>query len=74
MYEEVDALHGETAPISDRARSACRTAYRDAQAGRYDETLRSLENVAAATQGVLKLEQRVRGFAMLVQMAKSLRQ
>ncbi|KAI6852525.1 hypothetical protein KC364_g105 [Hortaea werneckii] len=72
MYEEVSVLHGNQSPISDRVRATCRMAYNKAQSGRYGEAERMLEQAALSVQGILKLEQRVQSFAILVQMTRSL--
>ena len=72
MYEEVSVLHGNQSPISDRVRATCRMAYNKAQSGRYGEAEQMLEQAALSVQGILKLEQRVQGFAILVQMTRSL--
>ncbi|KAI7052597.1 hypothetical protein KC366_g67 [Hortaea werneckii] len=72
MYEEVGVLHGIQSPISDRVRAICRMAYNKAQSGRYGEPEAMLEQAALKVQGILKLEQRVQGFAILVQMTRSL--
>ncbi|KAI7496783.1 hypothetical protein KC367_g6434 [Hortaea werneckii] len=72
MYEEVSVLHGNQSPISDRVRAICRMAYNKAQSGRYGEAEAMLEQAALKVQGILKLEQRVQGFAILVQMTRSL--
>ncbi|RMY67274.1 hypothetical protein D0863_07903 [Hortaea werneckii] len=72
MYEEVSVLHGNQSPISDRVRAICRKAYGKAQSGRYSEAEQMLEQAALSVQGILKLEQRVQGFAILVQMTRSL--
>lgn len=47
-------------------------AYNKAQCGRYGEAEQMLEQAALSAQGILKLEQRVQGFAILVQMTRSL--
>ena len=73
MYEDVQASYDKQSPISDRARATCRIAYGMAQSGRYAAALRLLEELASSIQGVLKLEQRVTGFTMLVQLTRSLR-
>ncbi|RMY53982.1 hypothetical protein D0865_04965 [Hortaea werneckii] len=72
MYEEVSVLHGNQSPITDRVRATCRIAYGNAQSGRYSEAEQMLEQAALSVQGILKLEQRVQGFAILVQMTRSL--
>ncbi|KAI7351280.1 hypothetical protein KC320_g5017 [Hortaea werneckii] len=72
MYEEVSVLHRNQSPISDRVRAICRMAYNKAQCGRYGEAEQMLEQAALSAQGILKLEQRVQGFAILVQMTRSL--
>jgi len=73
LYEDVQASYDKQSPISDRARATCRIAYGAAQSGRYAESLRLLDDLASSLKGVLKLEQRVTAFTMLVQLTRSLR-
>ncbi|KAK5679276.1 APC5 protein [Elasticomyces elasticus] len=72
-HDIVKFVHGDQAPLSDRTRSLCRTAYGVAQSGRCSVGLDMLQEFLPVVRGVLKLEQRVTGFIGLLQLMKSLR-
>ncbi|KAK4966472.1 APC5 protein [Elasticomyces elasticus] len=72
-HDVVKFVHGDQAPLSDRTRSLCRTAYGVAQSGRCSAGLDMLQEFLPLVRGVLKLEQRVIGFIGLLQLMKSLR-
>ncbi|KAK5740112.1 APC5 protein [Elasticomyces elasticus] len=72
-HDIVKFVHADQAPLSDRTRSLCRTAYGVAQSGRCSVGLDMLQEFLPVVRGVLKLEQRVTGFIGLLQLMKSLR-
>ncbi|TKA52299.1 hypothetical protein B0A55_11503 [Friedmanniomyces simplex] len=72
-HDTVKIVYGDQAPLSDRARSLCRTAYSIAQSGRCSVGLDMLRDFLPGVNRVLKLEQRVMGFMSLLQLMRSLR-
>ncbi|KAK4892920.1 APC5 protein [Elasticomyces elasticus] len=72
-HDIVKFVYSDQAPLSDRTRSLCRTAYGVAQSGRCSVGLDMLQEFLPVVRGVLKLEQRVTGFIGLLQLMKSLR-
>lgn len=72
-HDAITKVHGDHAPLSDRTRSLCRTAYSIAQSGRCSAGLNMLRDFLPQVQGVVKLEQRVTGFIGLLQLMESLR-
>ncbi|TKA26215.1 hypothetical protein B0A54_16906 [Friedmanniomyces endolithicus] len=72
-HDTIQIVYGDQAPLSDRTRSLCRTAYGIAQSGRCSAGLDMLRAYLPCVNGVLKLEQRVTGFMNLLQLMGSLR-
>ncbi|KAK0303359.1 APC5 protein [Friedmanniomyces endolithicus] len=72
-HDTIQIVYGDQAPLSDRTRSLCRTAYGIAQSGRCSAGLDMLRAYLPCVNGVLKLEQRVTGFMNLSQLMGSLR-
>ena len=70
--ESAKHLGSNDSPMSDQARAVCRVAYELAQDGKYDTSLRMLQDQMPLFQGILKLEHRVTGFVGLVQLHRSL--
>ncbi|KAK0781372.1 APC5 protein [Friedmanniomyces endolithicus] len=73
-HDTIQIVYGDQAPLSDRTRSLCRTAYGIAQNGRCSAGLDMLRDFLPCVSGVLKLEQRVTAFMNLLQLMGSLRQ
>nr|QIA97806.1 putative anaphase-promoting complex subunit 5 protein [Teratosphaeria destructans] len=73
MYELIAANTDTLSPITDRVRASCRLAYGLAQVGQYAAALKLLGEMSVLADGVLKLQQRVMGFTLLVHFARSLR-
>ncbi|KAK0253678.1 APC5 protein [Friedmanniomyces endolithicus] len=72
-HDTIQIVYDDQAPLSDRTRSLCRTAYGIAQSGRCSAGLDMLRDFLPCVNGVLKLEQRVTGFINLLQLMGSLR-
>ncbi|KAK0863149.1 APC5 protein [Friedmanniomyces endolithicus] len=72
-HDTIQIVYGDQAPLSDRTRSLCRTAYGIAQSGRCSAGLDMLRDFLPCVNGVLKLEQRLMGFMNLLQLMGSLR-
>ncbi|KAK1093363.1 APC5 protein [Friedmanniomyces endolithicus] len=72
-HDTIQIVYGDQAPLSDRTRSICRTAYGIAQSGRCSTGLNMLRDYLPCVNGVMKLEQRVMGFMSLLQLMGSLR-
>ncbi|KAK4555262.1 APC5 protein [Recurvomyces mirabilis] len=71
-HDVVRCIHADQAPLADRVRSVCRSAYNAAQAGQCKYAMEVLESLLPVVSGVLKLEQRIIGFMSLVQLVKNL--
>nr|QEJ80707.1 putative anaphase-promoting complex subunit 5 protein [Teratosphaeria gauchensis] len=73
IYEGLAANADHLSPITDRVRATCRLAHGLAQVGQYVAALKLLDDISLLANGVLKLQQRVTGFTLLVQCLRSLR-
>lgn len=73
IYSSINTLHKPHCPINDRVRSTCRVAYNLAQSGSYTPALSPLDSTTDSAKGVLKLQQRLQAFKLLIHLLRSLR-
>ncbi|CZT15135.1 uncharacterized protein RCC_01027 [Ramularia collo-cygni] len=66
-YELATTVHMAHCPLNDKVRSACRRAYTQSQAGLFSKAISVLESIASEVSGVLKLDQKVKAYAAIVQ-------
>ncbi|EME38918.1 hypothetical protein DOTSEDRAFT_75580 [Dothistroma septosporum NZE10] len=72
MYELVQTVHLAHCPLNDNVRAVCRLALTQAQTGSYSRASKMLDELAPSLRGVLKLDQRVKLFAMILQLKRQL--
>jgi len=72
MYESVSLVHSGHCPLPEGVRTACRIAHDLAAGGNFDKAMEMLRTAKdELSGGVLKLEQRVMIFEMLILLKKS---
>lgn len=60
-------------PLNDKVRSACRLAHALGQTGYFSKAMDQLESIASQVSRVLKLDQKVKAFAAIMQLRRRLR-
>lgn len=71
-YESIETVHNLHCPLPESVRASCRLAHDLACAGKFDHAVQTLSAIKnGAAKGILKLEQRVLMFEMLVLLRKS---
>jgi hypothetical protein len=63
----------KSVPVSDRVHAICRLAYDEAQMGHYKSAFDMLSKARSQDKSLVKLEQRVEAFTVLVTLLQSLR-
>ena len=65
-YESVSVVHIDHAPLNDHVKAACRLAHAHALSGRHRAATDVLGSANSLVKGILKLEQKVQMFQMLI--------
>ncbi|KAK4609122.1 Anaphase-promoting complex subunit 5 [Fulvia fulva] len=71
-YELTQTIHLAYCPLNDRVRAVCRLALTQAQSGAYIKASDMLNGLAPSLRGVLKLDQRLKVFTMILQLKRQL--
>jgi hypothetical protein len=73
-FELATTVHNAHCPLNDRVRSACRMAHTLVQSGLFSKAMEVLDNLSSEVSRVLKMDQKVKAFAALVQFRRRMRQ